>query len=165
MSDIIIALLFSFARTTFFAFEQFMIAYNYAAIMLEHRIAVSTIYSIVYFIFIPLGHAFVSLLVFGWPERYLASLMSNFPIGLTAIVIGGALTGYLDSIHFSDVVDEFIRDNFIFSKMPPRVNADGINEESQFWSSLVVLFVTSLWTYVLSIYINTIPTKSDKKEQ
>jgi hypothetical protein len=141
-----------------------MVAYNYAAILFERRIAVSTIYSIVYLVFIPLGHAFVSLLVFGWPERYLASLMSNFPIGLTAIAIGSVLTGYLDSIHFSEVVDEFIRDNFTFSKMPPRVNEDGMNEESQFWSSLVVLFVTSLWTYVLSIYINAIPTKSDKKE-
>jgi hypothetical protein len=143
-----------------------MVAYNYAAIMFERTIAVSYIYSIVYFIFIPLGHACVSLFVFGWPERYIASLMNNFPIGLSAIVIGSALTGYLDSIHFTDTVDEFIRDNFIFSKMPPRLNADGITEteESQFWSSLVVLFVTSLWTYALSIYVNTIPTKSEKKE-
>jgi hypothetical protein len=143
-----------------------MAVYNYAALMFERTIAVSYIYSIVYFIFIPLGHACVSLFVFGWPERYIASLMNNFPIGLTAILIGSVLTGYLDSIHFTDMVDEFIRDNFIFSKMPPLLNADGITEteESQFWSSIVVLFVTSVWTYALSIYVNTIPTKSDKKE-
>jgi hypothetical protein len=142
-----------------------MVSYNYAALMFENKVAVSTIYSIVYLIYIPLGHAFVSLLVFGWPERYFSSLMSNFPIGLTAIAIGGALTGYLDSIHFSDIVDEFVRDNFTFSKMPPQVNAQGVHEkESQFWSSLVVLFVTSLWTYVLSIYVNAIPTISEKKE-
>jgi hypothetical protein len=49
--------------------------------------------------------------------------------------------------------------------MPPRLKADGsTGEESQFWSSLLALFVTSLWTYVLSIYINSIPTKSEKKE-
>lgn len=143
-----------------------MVAYNYAALMFERTIAVSTIYSVVYFIFIPLGHAFVSLFVFGWPERYIASLMNNFPIGLSAIAIGSVLTGYLDSIHFTDSVDEFIRDNFIFFKMPPRLNAEGIldGEESQFWSSLVVLFVTSLWTYGLSIYVNTTPTISEKKQ-
>jgi hypothetical protein len=140
-----------------------MLAYNYAAITFEHQVSVSTIYSIVYFIFIPLGHAFVSLLVFGWPDRYVASLMSNFPIGLTAIAIGSVLTAYLDAIRFSEVVDEFIRDNFQFSKMPPRVSADEA-DDSQFWSSLLVLFVTSIWTYALSIYINTIPTKSEKKE-
>jgi hypothetical protein len=144
-----------------------MVAYNYAALMFERTIAVSTIYSIVYFIFIPLGHAFVSLFVFGWPENYLSSLLlNNFPIGLSAILIGSVLTGYFDSINFTEIVDEFMRDYFIFFKMPPLLNAEGITdgEKSQFWSSLVVLFVTSLWTYVLSIYANTIPTKSEKKE-
>lgn len=141
-----------------------MVAYNYAVMMFEHRVAVSTIYSIVYFIFIPLGHAFVSLLVFGWPDRYITSLMNNFPIGLTAIAIGGILTGYLDSIQFSDRVEDFIRNNFTFSKMPPRVAADEVDEESQFWSSLLVLTVTSMWTYVLSIFINSVPTNSEKKE-
>ena len=137
-----------------------MVVYNYAVTVFEHRTAVSTIYSIVYFVFIPFGHVCVSLLVFGWPERYVASLMSNFPIGLTAIAIGGLLTGYLDSVKFSDRVEEFIRDNLKF--LPPRVTAD--ETDSQFWSSLLVLVVTSIWTYVLSIYVNSIPSKSEKKE-
>jgi hypothetical protein len=139
-----------------------MVVYNYAVTVFEHRTAVSTIYSIVYFVFIPVGHVCVSLLVFGWPERYVASLMSNFPIGLTAIAIGGLLTGYLDSVKFSDRVEDFRRFNFNFSDMPPRVTAD--ETDSQFWSSLLVLVVTSIWTYVLSIYVNSIPTKSEKKE-
>lgn len=143
---------------------QFMVVYNYAVSNFEHRIAVSTIYSIVYFVFIPLGHASGSILVFGWPEQYISSLMSNFPIGLTAIAIGGMLTAYLDAVHFSNRVDDFVRDNFTFSKMPPRLTADGIGEESQFWSSIIVLIVTSIWTYVLTLYINSIPTKSEKKE-
>jgi hypothetical protein len=144
-----------------------MVVYNYAVVMFEKHAAITTIYSIVYLVFIPLGHLFVSLLVFGWPERYVASLLSNFPIGLSAILIGGLLTAYLDSIHFSSQVDDLVRDYFTFSKMPPRLTADGTasdEDESQFWSSLLVLFVTSLWTYVLSIYINSIPTKSEKKE-
>ena len=141
-----------------------MVVYNYAVYMFEHRVAVTTIYSIVYFIFIPLGHASVSVLVFGWPERYMFSLMSNFPIGLTAIAIGGLLTGYLDSVQFSDRVDDFIRDYATFSKMPPRTSGEEEEYKSEFWSSLLVLIVTSIWTYVLSIYVNSIPTKSDKKE-
>jgi len=139
-----------------------MVVYNSAVLMFEHQIKVTTIYAIVYFVFIPLGHLFVSLLVFGWPERYAASLMSNFPIGLTALAIGGVLTGYLDEIQFSDRIDDFIRDHFTFHQMPPRsANSDSKNE---FWSSLLVLVVTSLWTYVLSIYVNSGPTKSEKKE-
>ena len=143
--------------------SKFMVIYNSALYMFEDRIKVTTIYAVVYFVFIPLGHLFVSLLVFGWPEKYIASLMSNFPIGLTALAIGGVLTGYLDEIQFSDMVDEFIRDHFTFHQMPPRVTADR-EMKNEFWSSILVLVVTSLWTYVLSIYVNASPTKSLKKE-
>jgi hypothetical protein len=141
-----------------------MVVYNSAVAMLEHKIAVTTIYSVVYLIFIPLGHLFGSILVFGWPDRYGASLMSNFPIGLTALAIGSVLTGYLEVIQFSERVDSYIRDNFTFSRMPPRVTADQEEYESEFWSSLLVLIVTSIWTYALSIYVNKAPTKSEKKE-
>lgn len=66
------------------------------------RSGAPTMYSIVYLVFIPIGHAMVSLFVFGWPEHYCPSLMSNFPIGLTAIGIGGGLTAWLDSIDFNE---------------------------------------------------------------
>jgi len=136
-----------------------MYVYN-TAVTHFHSVSSSTIYSILYLFFIPLGHATVSLLVFGWPERYIPSLMSNFPIGLTAIAIGGALTAYLDRIEFESRIEDFIRDNFTFSHMPARAD----EEQSEFYSSIVVLVVTSIWTYVLSIYINSPPAKSDKKE-
>ena len=139
-----------------------MVVYNTAVILWEDKIEVTTIYAIIYFFYIPLGHLLGVLLVFGWPERYFSSLMSNFPIGLTAIAIGGLLTGYLDSLRFSDRVDEYIRQNFSFSKMPPRDPNE--QHQSEFWSSVVVLIVTSIWTYVLSIYVNRSPTKSEKKE-
>jgi len=71
----------------------FMLVYNYAVEYFDKIYTPSTIYSVVYLFFIPLSHLMVSLLVFGWPERYLKSLMSNFPIGLTAIAMGSALTG------------------------------------------------------------------------
>jgi hypothetical protein len=139
-----------------------MVAYNKAVYTFEHMAHPSTIYSVVYLIFIPLGHAAVSLLVFGWPEKYLFSLLSNSPIGLTALAIGAMLTAYLDRIHFEQTVEEFIRNNFTFSSMPPL--ADDPNHQSEFYSSLLVLVVTSIWSYVLSIYVNSPPKKSEKKE-
>lgn len=142
----------------------FMFVYNYAVIISErnkYAVASSTIYSVLYLFFIPLGHALLSLLVFGWPERYIPSLMSNFPIGLTAIAIGGALTAYLDHIELEETIEEFIRSNYSFSKMPPRSR----EERSEFYCSLIVLTVVSIWTYVLSVYINSAPEKSEKKEQ
>ena len=148
--------------TTRFAFNGllsnvlFMLAYNWSIENIP-EVAPPTMYSIVYLIFIPIGHAMVSLFVFGWPEHYCPSLMSNFPIGLTAIGIGGGLTAWLDSIDFNEMVAEYVRSNFTFSNMPA-------GEEGEFYSSIVVLVVTSLWTYVLSIYVNSPPEKSDKKE-
>lgn len=137
----------------------FMVAYNFAVSFFSQTPA-STIYSVTYLIFIPLGHALAALLVFGWPERYIPSLMSNFPIGLTAIAIGGLLTAYLDKIEFEERIEDFIRDNYTFSTMPERPG----DKKSEFYASLVVLVVTSIWTYVLSVYINSQPTKSEKKE-
>jgi hypothetical protein len=137
----------------------FIMLYN-SAVTVFSTIASSTIYSAVYFLFIPLSHAMNSLLVFGWPERYLPSLLSNFPIGLTAIAIGGGLTAYLDTREFNERIEEYIRDHFTFSRMPAREP----EEKSEFYSSLLVVVVTGLWTYVLSVYINSHPAKSEKKE-
>jgi len=146
----------------------FMVVYNMAVYQFHHKVSASAIYTIVYFIFIPLGHLMVSLLVFGWPERYVPSLMSNFPIGLTALAIGGALTAYLDKIQFNTRVEEYVRDNWTFSKMPERPRSpddeDYEEEQGEFYTSLLVLVVTSVWTYVLSVYINAPPAKSEKKE-
>eukprot|EP00977_Amphora_coffeiformis_P000854 scaffold184_cov179-Amphora_coffeaeformis.AAC.13 len=148
--------------TTRFAFNGllsnvlFMLAYNWSIENIS-EIAPPTMYSIVYLIFIPIGHAMVSLFVFGWPEKYFPSLMSNFPIGLTAIGIGGGLTAWLDSVKFNEMVAEYIRNNYRFSSMPS-------DNEGEFYSSIVVLVVTSLWTYILSIYVNAPPEMSEKKE-
>jgi hypothetical protein len=141
----------------------FMLSYNWAVGYFEKfKVPPTTVYLVLYFIFIPIGHAMASVLVFGWPEKkYVSSLVSNFPIGLTAMAIGGALTAHLDRIDFNEIIEEWIRDNFTFSHMPPR-NATA--EKSEFYSSIVVLVVTSIWTYVLSVYINTPKAKSEKKE-
>lgn len=72
-----------FGLNGFFTNVLFMIAYNFAVVQFEHVASSSTIYATVYLIFIPVTHACISLLVFGWPERYMRSLMSNAPVGLT----------------------------------------------------------------------------------
>ena len=163
---IVIRILNKISVTTRFAFNGmlsnvlFMMAYNWS-IQNVPEVAPPTMYSIVYLVFIPIGHAMVSLFVFGWPEHYCPSLMSNFPIGLTAIGIGGGLTAWLDSIDFNEMVADYVRNNFTFSTMP---KPPGEEAGSEFYSSIVVLVVTSLWTYVLSIYVNSPPEKSEKKE-
>lgn len=148
-----------------------MFIYNWGVLLLEKTsIPVTTIYAVVYLFYIPLNHFLVSILVFGWPEHYLGSLMNNFPIGLTAIALGSLLTGYLDRVRFSQMIDDFVFENLTFSKMPPLNTVDDDAAagphavQSEFWSSLAVLFVTSVWTYILSIFVNQSPTKSEKKE-
>jgi hypothetical protein len=66
---------------------------------------------------------------------------------------------YLDDIDFEALIEDFIRDNFTFSSMPPRAH----EEQSEFYSSLCVMVVTSIWTYALSVYINSPTTSSEKK--
>ena len=159
-----------------------MIVYNKAVYWFIHTVSASTIYSIVYLIYIPLGHLTTILLVFGWPDHYCQSLVNNFPIGLTAIAIGSLLTAYLDQIHFNTRIENYIYDNWTFHKMPPiqqrkmmtsgdsttnTINNNNTLDDSsssEFYSSLVVLFITSIWTYILSIWVNRYPTKSEKKE-
>jgi hypothetical protein len=140
-----------------------MVVYNYAVTFFIQYVSASTIYSIVYLLFIPFGHLTANLLVFGWPDRYCQSLLSNFPIGLTAIAIGSLLTAYLDRKRFNQRMEEYVFDNWTFQKMPDQ-RREAINEKSELYSSVVVLIVTSIWTYVLSIWVNSLPTKSDKKE-
>lgn len=136
----------------------FMILYNGAVHRLEDTYAPSTIYSVVYFCFIPISHTLTSLLVFGWPKhRYLQSLLSNYPIGLTAIALGAACTAYLDRIGFNERVEDFIRD---YVGLQAGTDPD---EKGEFYSSLVVMAITSVWSYVLSVAVNaSTPSEAQK---
>ncbi|GKY93236.1 hypothetical protein MPSEU_000291300 [Mayamaea pseudoterrestris] len=156
-----IPLQFRFGFVGFLSNIFFMIVYNLAVFYFEQQFTPSTIYSIVYFLYIPIGHLMLSLLVFGWPEKYIQSLASNYPIGLTAMAIGSALTAYCDYKDFNNRIEEYIRDNFTFSHMPSRRDEA---PSSEFYTSILVLVVTSVWTYVLSVYINASSTKSDKNK-
>jgi hypothetical protein len=135
----------------------FMVTYNLAIPHLDKYIAASTIYALVYFFFIPVSHALCSLIVFGWPKEYFKSLLSNLPIGLSAIVIGAAFTAYLDKIRFEVLADDFVR---LRITNKPHVETDDI----EFYSSLVVMSITGVWTYVISVMVNSASSESHEKE-
>lgn len=164
---------FRFGLNGFLSNVLFMIAYNKAVVAFEQKASSSTIYATVYLIFIPISHAIISLLVFGWPERYVRSLMSNVPVGLTAIVLGAALTAYLDEIEFNVWVAEAVTEyrNLLGSAgniSTTAPTASVVKEVSrgggEFYSSLFVLIVTGVWTFVLSVMVNAPPESSEKKE-
>ena len=113
----------------------------------------SRIYSLFYCAYIPVGHAINSLLVFGWPEKYLPSLMSNAPIGLTAMMLGTVLTGYFDRIGFEHTADQFLINIGVVSEPEPD------EERSEFYSSIVVMIITGVWSYLLSVWVNAAPAK------
>jgi hypothetical protein len=117
----------------------------------------SKIYAIFYTVYIPIGHALTSLCVFGWPEKYLPSLMANAPIGLSAMAIGTALTGFLSQVGFNAKADEMIS-SIIGTSKPVE------EEEGEFYSSLVVMVATGVWCFVLSLYVNS-EKKTDVKEK
>ena len=153
-------------------------AYNAAVVKFEHSAASSTIYAVVYLIFIPISHAIISLLVFGWPERYFRSLMSNAPVGLTAIVLGAALTAYLEQIEFNTWVAEAVieyqhmlghtntttnrqlKDASAAASLKKEMSRGG----GEFYSSLFVLVITGIWTFVLSVMVNAPAESLEKKE-
>jgi hypothetical protein len=140
----------------------FMLMYNAAVYRLDAYYVPSTIYAGVYAVFIPIQHAMASCMVFGWPDRYIASLMSNVPIALTAIALGSWLTAYLDTINFNEVCDEIVSEYFGFMKTQHKTDKEENNNE--FYSSMFVLIVTSFWSFVLSVLVNAPTEASEKKD-
>jgi len=144
----------------------FMVWYNGAIDRFEKHFAASTIYAVTYLFFIPVSHALMSCIVFGWPTRYIKSLMSNAPIGLTAIVIGAACTAYLDRIGFQILAEEWIE--YYIMGVSSRPNMEETDDPPQasgeFYSSLVVMVITGVWSYVLSVLVNAPPAAPEKKQ-
>ena len=153
---------FRFGINGFICNVGFMVAYNMAVVQFQEQAEASTIYSVVYLIFIPVGHALISLIVFGWPERYLPSLMSNAPIGLTAIGLGATLTAYLDQVSFNMLVVDWIAKGWTWLGYETEPSPQ--DEKGEFYSSLLVLLITGVWTFLLSVFINAPSEKSEKKE-
>ncbi|VEU41199.1 unnamed protein product [Pseudo-nitzschia multistriata] len=165
---------FRFGLNGFLSNVLFMVAYNAAVVQFGQNASSSTIYATVYLIFIPISHAFISLLVFGWPERYVRSLMSNAPVGLTAIVLGAALTAYLDEIEFNGWVADAVTEYWAMmgykiettdaTTEPTTVQDEESRGGGEFYSSLFVLIVTGIWTFVLSVMVNAPQESQEKKD-
>lgn len=142
----------------------FMVMYNEAVKYLGNLYVPSTLYAATYLVFIPIQHAMASTMVFGWPDRYLPSLTSNVPIGLTAIALGAWLTAYLDKVDFDETVESLLV-NMGLVKLPTQNdNKPPKESSSEFYTSLFVLVVTSLWSFILSVLVNTPADTPDKKE-
>lgn len=139
-----------------------MLLYNSAVDLFSHQYVPSTIYAATYLIFIPIQHAMASCMVFGWPDRYIQSLIGNVPIGLTAIALGSYLTAYLDQINFNESMENIILSIGLWKMAAndAREN-DGKNE---FFTSFFVLIVTSFWSFVLSVFVNAPSDIPEKKE-
>lgn len=80
--------------------------------------------------------------------------MSNAPIGLTAMMLGTILTGYFDRIHLEHKADQFLINNFGFLGFN---EPEPDEERSEFYSSLVVMVITGVWSYLLSVWVNAAP--------
>ncbi|CAB9505844.1 expressed unknown protein [Seminavis robusta] len=148
----------------------FMVLYNVAVDKLGYLYVPSTIYAVTYTVFIPIQHALASCMVFGWPDRYFVSLSSNVPIGLTAIALGSYLTAYLDKIDFDESADNMVRRLGVAtgaswsSSETPTTKVPNKEGNGEFYTSLVVLIVTSFWSWLGAVLVNS-PTEASEKKQ
>mmetsp|Transcript_14661 Transcript_14661/g.21867 ORF Transcript_14661/g.21867 Transcript_14661/m.21867 type:complete len:179 (+) Transcript_14661:107-643(+) len=136
----------------------FLTGYNATLHQVGESMSDAYVYSVFYVFYIPVGHALQCLFVWGWPDPYLPNLLSNAPIGLTAMALGTFLTRYLDQMNFNDTVDDFLKSSF---SMGDESRDSG--EEEKNYVSFAVMIATGLWSFILSNLINT-PSKKSEKE-
>ena len=85
----------------------------------------------------------------------MGNLLSNAPIGLSAMAVGTVLTGFLSNIDFDAKLESFLGIDTLGEKE---------EDEGEFYASLVVMVVTGVWTYLLCMYVNSSgEEKSPKK--
>ena len=127
-----------------------------ATTSVKHLYSSSSIYTCVNLLYIPVGHAISSLIVFGWPKQYVKNLLMNAPIGLTATALGGVITGYLAKIEFDALCYEILEEWELI-----------VNEGEKggtLFSSVLVMIITGIWGYLLANYINGSPKKKVGKK-
>ena len=117
----------------------------------------STIYTFVNLFCIPIGHAVSSLLVFGWPQKYFQNLCLNAPISIVGTVVGSLCTEFFDRMEFDAACYKVMMGLNVMKEA---------KEGSNMFSSVLVMIITGLWSYVLSNIVNSTPkekTKHDKE--
>lgn len=124
----------------------FMLVYNLSLQSFQQFAGAGTIFAIVQFGCIILNHFLNVGIVFGWPKDYLTSLLSNMPVGLSALVLGALTTSTLDLIDFDYKV------NSVFGLIEEETQNE--EEKSGFWGSIVAMAVTGIFSYVALNVVN-----------
>merc|ERR1711865_788516 len=108
-------------------------------------LTVTQIYAVCYSIFIPINHAIVSLLVFGWPPQY-----------VSAMLLGTILIGYFETIQLEQQIDQFlVRSGIVTVADEPR----------ELYCSILVMIITGIWSYLLAQYANNTDKKKTNKKK
>lgn len=132
----------------------FLIVYNMALSALKSAYDAGVIFSVVQFGCIVLNHFLNVGIVFGWPENYLSSLLSNMPVGLTSLALGAWLAGSLERNQFDFQV-----------KLALGLLQEGEEEAAGgLLSSIAVMSVTGVYNYVVLNIINK-PGEDRKDEK
>mmetsp|Transcript_9834 Transcript_9834/g.27546 ORF Transcript_9834/g.27546 Transcript_9834/m.27546 type:complete len:170 (-) Transcript_9834:141-650(-) len=134
----------------------FMTLYNWAYAAFQSVAPASTVFSVVQFLCIIVNHFLNVGIVFGWPEQYLTSLMSNMPVGLASLALGAFTMGRLEAADFDSKAQKWLGTD----------SSDNDDDEMKggFFCSIVVMIVTGLFNYVALNIVNS-PTKGTKKEK
>lgn len=144
-----IPLPFRFAISGIIGNGIFMAVYNLSLNAFRHMVGASIIFGIVQFGCIILNHFLNIGIVFGWPEQYTSSLMSNMPVGLSALCLGAVTTSLMETIELDAKVNAMLGYESI--------------EESGFWGSIAVMVVTGVFSYLALNFVNA-PVKGTDDE-
>mmetsp|Transcript_39040 Transcript_39040/g.79610 ORF Transcript_39040/g.79610 Transcript_39040/m.79610 type:complete len:173 (-) Transcript_39040:187-705(-) len=135
----------------------FMAFYNWAYASFQTIASASRIFSVVQFMCIVVNHALNMGIVFGWPENYVSSLMSNMPVGLVSLALGAFCMEKLEEASFDEKVNDWLGD----------AKSDNDDQKGGFYASLVVMLVTGIFNYVALNIVNSSPVgkKQDGKKE
>ena len=134
----------------------FMFAYNHAYKLFQSQFDAFIIFSVVQFFCIILNHFLNVSLVFGYPDNYWASLLSNMPVGLSSLALGAGTTSYLENSGFDDSMQSW------FLNLTSKENSDSNDGDGgSFWTSIAVICITGIFNYVV---LNIVNKPSSKKK-
>jgi len=133
-----------------------MVSLWMATTSFKHAYSTSTIYTVINLSMIPIGHAVSSLIVFGWPQKYIQNLCINAPIGLAGTFLGSILTELLDRIGFDSACYKVLSSLSILEESA---------EAGNMFTSILVMIITGLWAYILSNLVNGSSKEETKKQK
>uniref|UniRef100_A0A7S2DWY2 Uncharacterized protein n=1 Tax=Helicotheca tamesis TaxID=374047 RepID=A0A7S2DWY2_9STRA len=139
----------------------FMGFYNRAYAAFQSVASASQVFAVVQFLCIIVNHFLNVGIIFGWPESYMKSLMSNMPVGIVSLGLGAFSMGQMEKMDFDAKMEELVG----FAGSSP--GDDGEEEKGGLFSSIAVVIITGVFNYVVLNIINApspTPSKEPKKE-